>query len=347
MSSTEKGVAETAVAFSVHDSLRFEVTGSCRPAVDGIARDFWFFRAPRTEAPVLRLFLDERAPDYAALPPLTAAYFTPRNAVYREGPRRILDFGGRGLAILDEAADTFRVQSLDPDLAYEAAYLYLLSRIGRACETRGLVRLHALAVAVEERAVLVVLPMGGGKSTLGRALLADPSVRILSDDSPLIDPRGNALAFPLHLGLLGEPAPEIPPERVRRVERMEFGPKYLIDPEWFGDRIAPRAAPGLLVIGRRTLAREPHCRPAGYGETMRALVPAMILGLGLFQGLEYLLRAHTFELLGQAGALTRRSRNAHALARAAQRWIVSLGRDAEANASAIRNLASDMPGGAR
>ena len=49
-------------------------------------------------------------------------------------------------------------------------------------DRRGLHRIHALGVVVKNRAVLVMLPMGGGKSTLGLHLLKHPEVQILSDD---------------------------------------------------------------------------------------------------------------------------------------------------------------------
>ncbi len=63
-------------------------------------------------------------------------------------------------------------------------------------------RVHALALAVDRRAMLVLLPMGGGKSTLGAELLRHPDVQLLSDDSPLVDRAGRVHAFPLRLGLL-------------------------------------------------------------------------------------------------------------------------------------------------
>ncbi len=64
-------------------------------------------------------------------------------------------------------------------MQYEAAYLFLLSRIGEALDQRHLHRIHALALEYFGRAVLAVFPMGGGKSTLGAAMLRFPEIGFL------------------------------------------------------------------------------------------------------------------------------------------------------------------------
>jgi hypothetical protein len=331
--------------FEVHGAFTFAVTGTCPEALDGLTRDFWFFRR-KIPAPLpslafqLELLLE--APRYDEFAEGDAAIYTPRNVVYHSGSLRVLDFGGRGLAEFDARGRRFRMRSLDPHLLYEAAYLFLLSQIGEACDARGLSRLHALAAAVNGRALLVVLPMGGGKSTLGEALLDYPAVRILSDDSPLIDRRGSALAFPLHIGLLHDPGKVVPARFIRHIHRMEFGPKYLVDPEWFGERIAAAADPGVLIIGRRTLAAEPRVERGTYRDVMRALVPAMILGVGLFQGLEYLLQSRVTDLFGRTGVLFGRLRNAHALIRASRCYLVHLSRDSVKNARLSVELANEL-----
>lgn len=323
---------------------RFELTGTCDFALAGLAEDFRFFavRAADDRRPAagnVEICVELGVPDYGGLPVSDAVIYTPRNVVYRDGHRRIIDYSGRALGIYDAAAGRFRVVGEDPHLVYEAAYLFLLSQIGQALDRRGLHRLHALAMSHRGRSILVLLPMGGGKSTLGAALLKHTDLSILSDDSPLIDRRGNALAFPLRLGLLEGHGEDIPDADKRLVRRMEFGPKYLVSYSYFGDRVVDRAAPGLLLLGRRTLAREGRVEPASYRSVMAALVPNMIVGLGLFQGLEYLLERSSRELAGKAGLAWSRLRNAHALAWASGKWTFHMGRDADTNAGIVMELA--------
>lgn len=287
----------------------------------------------------MALHLNEAAPDYDGLPVCDASGYTPRNVVYHARGLRMLDYGGRGLGILDEAEGRFSMASEDADLVYEAAYLFLLSRIGEYLDARRLHRLHALAMSLHGRSILVLLPMGGGKSTLGAELLKHPGVRILSDDSPLIARDARAYAYPLRLGLLKGRESEIPPEFVRKIDRMEFGPKFLVDYSYFASRVADVAEPGLLLLGKRTLGALPRFEDAGYIAAMDALTPNLIVGLGLFQGLEFVLGRGRRELPSKARAGISRLRNAHALARRSRRFHFHMGRNVAANADAVISLA--------
>ena len=323
----------------------FTLTGNCEFALAGLAEDFGFFAAAEAEPgsrTAVELELIEAAPNYDNLPDCDAAVYTPRNVVYLHQGRRIIDFSGRGLGAYDSEAGRFRIVSKDPNLVYEAGYLFLLSQIGQALDARRLHRLHALAMSHRGRSVLVLLPMGGGKSTLASALLNHTGMSMLSDDSPFIDRAGNAFAFPLRLGMLKGDEQAVPEQHRRLVQRMEFGPKYLANYSWFADRVAAQAAPGLVLLGRRTLAVRGRMEPASYGEVMRAMIPNMVVGLGLFQGLEYLLDRSTSELLGKAGIGWSRLRNAHALARGSNRFVFHMGRDAGANAELVLRLADEV-----
>ena len=165
---------------------------------------------------------------------------------------------------------------------------------------------------------------------------------ILSDDSPVIDRAGNALAFPLRLGMLKGNEHEIPEEHRRVVQRMEFGPKYLMNYSYFAGRVADRAKPGLLLLGRRTLAREGRVEQASYAAAMRSMVPNLIVGLGLFQGLEYLLERSSLEIAGKAGLGWSRLRNAHTLVRTSTIFLFHMGRDPDANARIVMDLAGQV-----
>jgi hypothetical protein len=293
----------------------------------------------------LQIHLNEEAPDYGAVPIVEASVYTPRNVVYRDGPRRYLDFGGKGLALFDPTRNLFRIASLDPHLVYEAAYLFLLSQIGQHADQQQLHRLHALAMSYRGHSILVMLPMGGGKSTLGSALLRHEELQILSDDSPFIDKESRAHAFPLRIGLLPGREHEVPEEHRRLIQRMEFGPKYLVNYSYFAHRVAPAAEPGLLILGRRTMAPQPAFRAATYSQSMQALVPNLILGVGLFQGLEYLLNSSAVELFGKIQLAYSRTNVAHRLARRSRNYIFAMSRDVEANAAALLTLAKEHFGG--
>lgn len=332
-------------SFSVY-GYEFTLRGGSASAIAGLASDFAYFRADSVSAPFV-LDLNEASPNYTALPECDASVYTPRNVVYRMANQRVLDYGGRGLGIVEAGERRFSMTSEDPDLVYEAGYLFLLSQIGEYLDGRQLHRLHALAMSYRGRAILVLLPMGGGKSTLGAALLKIPDVEILSDDSPFIGRDGSALAYPLRLGLLKGREHEVPSEHVRKINRMEFGPKFLVDFSYFAPRVVPSASAGLVLLGRRTLSDKPRLEPASYLTTMRAMVPNIIIGLGLFQGLEFLLERRHRELLGKAGVAFSRATNAHRLVRRSRNFEFHMGRDIAANAAAIVSLAERSFSGSR
>jgi hypothetical protein len=318
-------------AFDVY-GYRFSVRGSSQSAVEGIGHDFAFFRA-QPAGDEVTIEIEERAPDYDGLPVCDASVYTPRNTVYRNNGHSYIDYHGKGLGVYEAGKRSFQIVSRDPHVLYEASYLFLLSQIGAALDRKRMHRLHALAVSVNGRAVLALLPMGGGKSTLGDYLLRYPEVKLLSDDSPFIDAAGGIHAFPLHLGLLAGSEGEVPEQHRRYVNRMEFGPKYLVNYEFFADRVVPFAEPGIVFLGSRTLSRECRIEPASMTAGLRAMVSNCVIGLGLFQGLEFILESSPWELLGKSQVGWSRLVNCHRLLRRSRVCHLALGRDLEKNAA--------------
>jgi len=316
----------------------FTIRGNNQAAVDSLGHDFAFFRMPGTREDCPESYsieMIDAAPDYDRLPAAKATIYTPRNTVYKDGGICYLDYHGRGLGVHIPGERLFSITSRDPDLLYEAGYLFLLSQIGKYLDGRGVHRVHALGVAIDGRAILVLLPMGGGKSTLGAHLLRHPEVRLLSDDSPFIDARRGVLAFPLHLGLLSGLDDEVPLQHRRLIHRMEFGPKYLINYEYFAERVCPEARPGLVFLGRRTLSRECTIEPAGMRAGLRAMIANTVVGLGLFHGLEFILERSPWELVSQTRVAWSRLAASYRLLRQSMVAYLNLGRDPEANAAAV------------
>jgi hypothetical protein len=72
------------------------------------------------------------------------------------------------------------------------------------------------------------------------------------------------------------------------------------------------------------------------------MVPHSIVGLGLFQGLEYILERSTGELIGKLGVGWSRARNAHQLVRRSHNYVLHMGRDPEQNAALILEAAERL-----
>ncbi|HYN41736.1 MAG TPA: hypothetical protein VE129_08170, partial [Thermoanaerobaculia bacterium] len=257
---------------------------------------------------------------------------------YSEGDVTYIDYFGRALALYDRRLRSLDVSCDDLDLLHEIVYLTILSRVSESLERDGLHRIHAFGLQSGGEAALFLMPSGGGKTTLtlGFLRLGAPW-RLISEDSPFVDRKGRVLPFPLRIGVLGGEPPPFPPEHVTRIRRMEFEPKYLVALAAFGDCLATEAStPRFLFVGRRSLGRGCTIRAVGKWTGWKALLEGMIVGVGLYQGVEFLLRTSILDLLGLAGLGLSRTRAAWALLRRCEVVVVELGRDGQANVETIR-----------
>jgi hypothetical protein len=302
--------------------------------LDGLADDFAFFAAEPATSDVLLQLLEEE-PDYTPWSEARASVYTPRNVAYRQGDQLIVDYSGRGIGVHDLGQRTFRVSSLDYDLLYEAAYLFLLSQSGERLDDVGLHRIHALGVSVQGIVALVLLPMGGGKSTLAAALLDHPDVKLLSDDSPLIGRDGSVHAFPLRIGLLPDAKSKIPAAQLRKIQRMEFGPKLLVNYAYFADRVAPSAEPGLILIGERSLGGDCALWPASSWSAWKSMLANCVVGMGLFQGMEFIFARGPGEILAKARVAWKRAMACRRLMSQSHACHLRLGRDSAQNAEKV------------
>jgi hypothetical protein len=331
--------APPATSLEVH-GLTIRVRGDWPEVLEGLRLDFaWFDRSTAKGAAAVEVEVQRRAPDYDAFGDLPSRFVTPRNVVYQDGETTVVDYFGRALSVLDRRRGRILIEGTDAQLVHEAAYLFLLSRIGEHLDALGLVRLHALGLSGPRGAVAVMLPSGGGKSTLALKALRDPSCRLLSEDSPLIDRRGFVHPFPLRIAINPTDADLLPEGPVRRLERMEFHAKLALEVDAFAHRVDPVARPlHDLVIGRRTLGRTARLerlpRRAAFGPLLREAV----VGVGIYQGMEFVLQGGAGDVLGKAGVAAARARCAAAGLRRARVWQLWLGRDHERNWEALAPL---------
>ncbi len=324
-------------SFDVY-GYRFTISGPAGKAYSGACQDFAYFESsPSDNADLIEII--DAEPDYEALPEVEASIYTPRNVVFKSGDVSYIDYQGRGIGIYDKKTNNFTIQSRDADLLYEAVYLFLLSQVGAFLDEQHMHRVHALAISICGHAVVVLLPSGGGKSTLTLELLKHPEVKLLSDDSPFIDRDGHVYAFPLRLGLLRGSEGEIPEEHRREIQRMEFEPKVLLNYEYFSNRVTSDAKPGLVLLGARTLSPEGSLDKISFLAGFREMTANCIVGIGLFQGLEFILSSSPWEILSKFGLVFSRTRNTVRFLRRSQIYKLRLGRSSESNAEAVIELA--------
>ena len=305
-----------------------------------VADDFTFFavESPTRRDEHLSIRAARLRPDYDALPPLTATVYTPRNVCYSDGSVTYIDYFGRALALWDRERRTLDVSCDDLDLLHEIVYLTILSRVSETLERGGLHRVHAFGLEAGGESALFLMPSGGGKTTLTLGFLRlGPPYRLVSEDSPFVDRKGRVHPFPLRIGVLGTEPPPFPEEHVTFIRRMEFEPKHLVALAAFGDCLARGAStPRFLFVGRRRLGRGCTIRPAGWRAGWKALLEGMVVGVGLYQGVEFLLRTSLLDLFRLSGLVLSRARAARALLARCEVHVVELGRDGAVNVETVR-----------
>lgn len=173
--------------------------------------------------------------------------------------------------------------------AYEVAFTTLLSVIGEQLDRRGFHRVHALGFERDGDAWLVVLPSGGGKSSLCAKLLKEPQIKIFSDEMPLLR-NGVVYPFPIRMALKPRDAETLMAGvRGRIFKRRLFQEKVLFT--FTRERIAQPTPVRKLLVERD--GDSPWVKKTG------VLISTMVIGLGLAQMAEHMLRLHS--ILGLCG----------------------------------------------
>lgn len=320
--------------------IRVRVDGDSAEAVRRVGEDFRYFgRVLGTADEVaLTISLRKRPPDYDRLPALTASIYTPRNICYTDRDITYnIDYFGRALAVYDRARNYVDVTSDSLSLLHEIPYLTILSRVGDALDRKGLHRLHALAVGREGRAALFLMPSGCGKSTLGLGLMQmGTGLELVSDDSPLISRSGSVLPFPLRIGVLGAPPPGVPERFVQYMERMEFAPKYLVSTAAFEESLARgELRPELIFLAERILGSGCSIRRTSFLVGYGACIRHMIIGVGIYQGLEFMLRSSVLDLVKSVPSILSRAISSASFLGRARVYKLQLGRDPSLNVDTI------------
>ncbi len=308
---------------------------------DELRRDFEYFVVSDCD-PAFSIRLDACPVPPGRVPARRAAFRGDGYSAYDRGGVRTVDYQGRALAVLDFRTESAELFSPDRELLRELGYLLIASRAGFLMDLRGLHRVHALGLAHRGRGALVLLPSGGGKTALFLDLFKTGKTRLLSEDTPLVSRDGMLHPFPLRLGLTPqENVSEIPKNLIRTMVRRRHGRKLLVDLPYFKSVVSGPVVCGLVVVGRRGAGASPSVRRLWRPGASGALLSSLVVGWGVPQLTEFMLRTDAVGLGALVKIAASRAVAMGALLRRSRTARCTLGTDRSANADALLELMDD------
>lgn len=262
---------------------------------------------------------------------------------FESGQLRFNYFYGKAVSILDYSKNVLEIYSKEESYLHELIYLGILSRETKFHDLRGLHKLHAFGVSKGDTAMLGMMNMKGGKTTLFSFFLDKPGYEIISDDTPLINGMGEVESFPIRIGfeLNSHTKAELEnyKSKAYSFEREEYGPKELIDLAEFSNPIATTKKRVLLFQGIRVHGvEEARVVEISKVKMLRYLVKNMVVGVGLPMVLEYYLESTWADKLKNFKILLKRSLAALRLLRRSQCFEIYMGNNPEENFKTVKKL---------
>jgi len=273
---------------------------------------------------------------YSSLPAMESTAATPRNICYKYSGKTYIDYFGKAISVYDIKNNIFDIYTPDSELANEIIYLTVLSRVSELLDKKGMHRIHALGVEYNNKGNLILMPVGGGKTSLALALLKknNKSIKLISEDSPLIK-NYTLLPFPLRIGVRAETALEakVPGNLLRKTKPLEHGGKTTIDVEYFSDFICRKAvAINAIFVGVRSTADNSVIKPISKLGIFKYCLMNSVVGVGLYQGMEFIMQNSGKEILRRFLLLFSRTVANIKIIFKAKTFYFIVGRDATRNA---------------
>jgi hypothetical protein len=134
---------------------------------------------------------------------------------------------------------------------------------------------------------------------------------------------------------VGDEPSGIPSKYLRTLKRMEFDPKTLIDIQYYKEKIGKPCKVGSILLGERWLSGPAFIRSTGQHDAIKAFIKNSVVGLGLYQGIEFVLERTPLEILGKASLALSRFRNSLKVIRKAQIYRFGMGPDVKQNAETL------------
>jgi len=278
--------------YGVSVRLQVEVDPSVadRALITQLEEDFWYFRRPQLK--MAQFDIDIEIVNHFIPKKLPRIYSDKMVEVRGWARSRQCDYGGVVLESF-ESLETRQVKlfgSNQIDLAYEVLYNFILSAVGEKLDQAGFHRVHALGIEYRDTAGLILLNSGQGKSSLALQLIQKNNARIYSDEMPLIK-AGMIYPFPIRIALKRDVCSRLAPnlaKNSRKMVRKLYGEKILIPIS--REQIAEPKSVNFILVPSHINSR---------WSAIKYLGSSMVVGYGLAQMKEHMLRVHLIRSFGK------------------------------------------------
>jgi hypothetical protein len=292
--------------------------------------DFSQFISPEQNSFTIKLVINVGDIPEGTIPEgLMATMHSPKFVVFDSNEKRYVDYHGKTIVVYDYKNEWGEIFCKEAKTSYEIIYLLILSRIGELLDKKGLHRVHSLGFTFENNGILCLIPENGGKSTLALELMHDPNIKIMSEDTPLLNHRGQMWPFNLRFGFRNPALAKNVHEKYKREFLTEGRPaKTLVHAEAYKNSLAQEYSKvNYLFIGQRIQSQNSSLAKIGKLNTLVYLSRDCIFGLGLPQVVEFFLRNKPSEHIKKIKIVLYRLWACLCLLQSAKAYKLYMGRD--------------------
>lgn len=245
--------------------------------------------------------------------------------IYEKENLRIIDFFSEALSVFNKKTRETYIYCPDLNYLYEIFYLAFESLVGEELERKGYIRIHCLALEKNNQASILMLPPGGGKTTLALKFLKHPEVKVLAEDILLFK---NKKFYGLNFrwGIRSDDCDQF---EKRLMSRRKENKKYLIDTQKLS--LAAEAACGNLIIGIRQIGQDCQIIKISKLKIFKQMFKPMVLGLELQQSLAYFLLNNPFDHFSKFELIAKRLFNIIRIIANSKCYNIYLGHNIEKN----------------
>jgi hypothetical protein len=306
-------------------------------ALEELGEDFSYFRSKDALPPTIVITIKAFTP----IPGSGRGWFFFKNkaaSVYGWGSERIADYGNNAWMRSSQKSEIepryFQIFCSNPEDARELAYLTILSAVGETLDRKDCHRVHALGIEVNGKSGIISLPSGGGKSSMAVLFSRNPKFKLFSDETPLVS-KNQLLPFPVRMALRPEVASFLNlPENARVFKRRRYAEKILYPIPT--EKVAKSSRLSFIIVGGTFNRENPAIRPCSKPRVFMTLMSSMVLGLGVAQISELMLRADF--VLPLIRIAFSRLFAALRISLSSQCFVFELSRDPNANADALERF---------